>query len=117
MRSCIYKIIHFLGQKKKFGVEQILCVLCALCGEKSCTAKHAKSAKLIFNKIYLWFYDFINGGADVTAGYGRGWVMGMVVWVDEIVFIKEEGTRMARIRRIRTDLEILIQIFPSVNSA
>jgi hypothetical protein len=24
----------------------------------------------------------------VTAGYGGGWVMGMVVMVDEIVFIK-----------------------------
>ena len=30
---------------KKFGVEQILCVLCALCGEKSCTAKSTMNMK------------------------------------------------------------------------
>jgi len=29
----------------------------------------------------------------------------LVVWVDGITFIKEEGTRMTLIRRIRTDLE------------
>ena len=40
----------------------------------------------------------------MTAGYGRGWFMGMVVWVEEIVFIKSKGTRITRIARIRTDL-------------
>jgi|GEM_PF-5207459 len=34
--------------------------------------------------------------------------MCMVVLADEIMFIKEEGTRMSRIRRILTDLEILV---------
>jgi len=24
--------------------------------------------------------DFINGGAEMTAGYGIGWVLGVVVW-------------------------------------
>ena len=44
----MYILVKFIGTVKKFGVEQILCVLCALCGEKSCTAKHAKSAKLLY---------------------------------------------------------------------
>ncbi len=71
----------------------------------------------------------------MTAGYRWGWVMDMVVsheklcfscfmrerklmsvLVEEIVFIKSKGTRMTRIRRIRTDLGFLIQIFLSVNS-
>jgi len=33
--------------------------------------------------------------------------MGVVVWVEEIVFIKTKGTRMTRIRRIFTDLRFL----------
>ncbi len=40
----------------------------------------------------------------MAAGYVRSWVMDVVVWVEEIVFIKSKGTRMPRIRRIRTDL-------------
>jgi hypothetical protein len=48
--------------------------------------------------------DFINGGADVKAGFGRGWIMCMVVLVEELVFIKTKGTRMTRIARIRADL-------------
>jgi hypothetical protein len=34
--------------------------------------------------------------------------MNMVVMVEEIVFIKKKGTRMARITRIRTDLGLRI---------
>lgn len=30
----------------------------------------------------------------------------LVVWAYEIIFIKEDGTRMTRIRRIRTDLGV-----------
>ena len=39
--------------------------------------------------------DFINGVAKVTAGYGIGWVLSVVVWIDEVVFIKsrERGCR------------------------
>jgi len=57
----------------------------------------------------LLIHDFINGGADVTAGYGLGWNMGMVVLVEEIVVIKTKGTRMPRIRRILMDLGVLIK--------
>ncbi len=41
--------------------------------------------------------EFINGVAEVTAGYGIGWVLDVVVWVDEVVFIKSKGTRMTQI--------------------
>jgi len=42
--------------------------------------------------------DFINGVAEVTTGYGIVWVLGMVVWIDEVVFIKsrERGCRGLR---------------------
>ena len=60
--------------------------------------------------------DFINGGAEMTAGSGIGWVLGFVVWGDEIVSIKSKGTRMLRIARIRADLGFLIQIFISWHS-
>ena len=33
--------------------------------------------------------------------------MSMVIWADEIVFIKEKGIRMTRIGRIYTDLGFL----------
>jgi hypothetical protein len=39
--------------------------------------------------------------------------LNVVVWIDEIVFIKPNGTQMTRIQRIRTDLGFLIQIFLS----
>ena len=39
-----------------------------------------------------------------------------IKWIEEKVFIKPKGIRMTRIRRIRTDLEFLIQIFPSCHS-
>jgi hypothetical protein len=48
--------------------------------------------------------DFINGVADVTAGYGIGLVLDVVVWIDDAVFIKSNGTRMTLIARIRADL-------------
>ena len=35
----------------------------------------------------------------------------IVVWADEIVFIKEEGTRMPQIRRILTDLGSLMFLY------
>jgi len=31
---------------------------------------------------------FHKSGAEVTAGYGIGWVLGVVAWIDEVVFIK-----------------------------
>jgi len=34
--------------------------------------------------------------AVVTAGYGMGWVLGVVIWIEELVFIKlkiERGCR------------------------
>jgi len=37
--------------------------------------------------------------------------MGVVVWVDEVIFIKLNGTRMTRIARIRADLGFLINPF------
>jgi len=46
----------------------------------------------------------------MTAGYGIGWVLGVVVWIDEVVFIKLNGTRMTRmtrIARINTDFSII----------
>jgi hypothetical protein len=55
----------------------------------------------------------INRCSDVTAGYGKGYIMSMVVWFEEIVFIKPKGTRMTR---IITDLRFPIQIFLSINS-
>jgi hypothetical protein len=35
-------------------------------------------------------------------------VLGVVVWIDEVVFIKSKGTRMPLIARIRADLGVLI---------
>jgi hypothetical protein len=32
--------------------------------------------------------------------------LGVVVWIDEVGFIKSKGTRMPRIARIRADLEV-----------
>ncbi|MCG2737526.1 MAG: hypothetical protein L6282_14175 [Candidatus Methanoperedenaceae archaeon] len=54
----------------------------------------------------------MNRCPDVTAGYEKGYIIGMVVWVEEIVFIKPKGTRMTRIRRILTDLRFPIQSYP-----
>jgi hypothetical protein len=34
------------------------------------------------------FVPFMNIYPDVTAGYEKGYIIGMVVWVEEIVFIK-----------------------------
>jgi len=36
---------------KKFGVEQILCVLCALCGEKTLHRKARKERKVTLSEI------------------------------------------------------------------
>lgn len=57
--------------------------------------------------------NFINRGTGVTAGSGKGWVMSMVDWAEEIVFIKTNGTRMTWIARIRADLGFLNYIFLS----
>jgi hypothetical protein len=46
-----------------------------------------------------------------TTGYGIGWVLDVVVWIDEVVFIKSKGTRMPQIARMRADLEVMIQNF------
>jgi hypothetical protein len=40
----------------------------------------------------------------LTTGYGFGVVLGVVVWIDEVVFIKSKGTRMPLIARICADL-------------
>jgi hypothetical protein len=48
---------------------------------------------------------------NVQRGYGIGWVLGVVIWIDEEVFIRSKGTRIPLIGRIRTDLGVLIKIF------
>jgi hypothetical protein len=40
----------------------------------------------------------------VAAEHGIGFVLGVVVWIVEVIFIKTNGTRMTQIARIRADL-------------
>jgi len=42
---------HYIGAVKNFGVEQILCVLCALCGEKTLYLKAHKVRKVTLSEI------------------------------------------------------------------
>jgi hypothetical protein len=59
--------------------------------------------------ILICYGEFPKRNCRVTAGYGIGFVLGVVVWIDEVVFIKTNGTRMTQIARIRADLGILIE--------
>jgi len=52
---------------------------------------------------------------ETASKAARRRVMGVVVWVDEIVFIKLKGTRMTRIARIRADLGFQIKSFYLIN--